>query len=107
AMRALRVLVALVSRQHLSDTSSGFRGFSGPLLEFFAANYPAEYLGDTVEAIVLAARGGFKVAEVPVRMHERTGGRASTRGVRLVYHYIRLVTVLVVTATPRRERARR
>ncbi len=104
AMRILRLAVRWLSGRQISDTSSGFRAFSQPLLEFFAKNYPIEYLGDTVEALVLAHYAGFEVVEVPVEMRKRSGGTPSTRTLRLLNHYLRLLIVLITTASPRRRR---
>ena len=59
----MRVLV----RQRFTDTSSGFRAFSRPMLEYFAENYPVEYM-DSVEALVQACNAGFRVDEV-ARQH--------------------------------------
>ena len=105
AMRLLQWLIHLLSGQRLTDTSSGFRAFSGPLIDFFAVNYPVEYLGDTVEALLLAHHAGFEIAEVEVSMRTRGGGVPSTRNLRLAYHYLRLVIVLGASASfPRRRR---
>jgi glycosyltransferase involved in cell wall biosynthesis len=107
--RAMKLLQRLVHRlvgQEFSDTSSGFRSFSRPMLEFFAVTYPDEYM-DSVEALVLACNAGFHVREVPVNMRGRTGGAPSNRRLRLVYYYVRLLVVLVVSTTTRKERARR
>ncbi|TML85236.1 MAG: glycosyltransferase family 2 protein [Actinobacteria bacterium] len=105
AMRILRLSVHLLSGHRFSDTSSGFRAFSAPLLEFFARNYPVEYLGDTAEALLLACYGGFQVVEVPVRMRLRAGGVPSTRNVKLAYHYLRvLVSMFSRAPAPLRRR---
>ena len=40
AMALLRRLVGAISGQRFSDTSSGFRAFRRPVLEFFATEYP-------------------------------------------------------------------
>jgi hypothetical protein len=96
--------VKLLSGHHISDTSSGFRAFSRPMLEFFARNYPQEYLGDTVEALLLAAHSGFQVVEVPVAMRVRSGGVPSSRNVKLLYHYVRLLIVLVSAASVRKRK---
>ena len=101
-MRFLRLAVHLLSGRTFSDTSSGFRAFSRPVLEFFSRNYPSEYLSDTVEALLLACYAGFEVAETPVRMRERSGGSPSNRNLRLLYHYVRLLIVMASTATIRR-----
>jgi len=104
AMGVLRIVVRRVSGRSFTDTSSGFRAFSRPMLEFFAATYPAEYM-ESVEALLTACREGFAVVEVPVRMRGREAGAPSNRTWRLVYHYMRLFVVILATA-PRRRRVR-
>src|SRR5690606_12515917 len=42
AMGVLRLMVRQLSGQTFTDTSSGFRAFSRPVLELFARNYPYE-----------------------------------------------------------------
>jgi len=106
-MRLLGRIGHLLSGQRLTDTSSGFRAFSTPLIEFFAHNYPVEYLGDTVEALLLAHYAQFDIAEVHVSMRHRAGGTPSTRNLRLAYHYLRLIVVLGASASlPKRRRHR-
>ena len=108
AMGILRVAVRFLAGRRFSDTSSGFRAFSAPLLAFYAAEYPNEYLGDTVEALLLACQAGFRVVEVPVSMRRRAGGTPSTKNVKLVYHYLRaLLSLLSRAPIRRRERAQR
>ena len=106
AMRFLQWLVRVLVRQRFTDTSSGFRAFSRPMLEYFAATYPVEYM-DSVEALVIACNAGFRVEEVAVNMRGRTGGAPSTKRLKLVYYYVRLVVVLLVSTTSRGQRARR
>lgn len=106
AMRFLQALVRFLVRQPFTDTSSGFRAFSRPVLEFFAITYPVEYM-DSVEALVLACNAGFKVGEIGVNMRGRTGGAPSTRRIRLAYYYFRLVIFLLTSATRQRSRTRK
>ncbi|HEY5887819.1 MAG TPA: glycosyltransferase family 2 protein [Acidimicrobiales bacterium] len=100
AMGVLRFTIKTLSGQQFSDTSSGFRAFNREVLEFFARTYPSEYM-ESVEALLLACAEGFQVAEVPVNMSDREAGTPSNRRWRLVYHYLRLLVVLVASA-PRR-----
>ena len=101
AMAGLRRVVRMLSGLRISDTSSGFRAFSRPLLELFAVNYPVDYL-ENVEALLLAHRAGFRVVEVATSMHPRAAGVASTRRLRLAFHYVRLLLILASTAQRRR-----
>ena len=101
AMRVLQVLVRLLAGRRYSDTSSGFRGFNQRVLTFFARNYPSEYM-ESVESLILATFEGFDVVEVPVDMRQRVAGTPSSRSLRLVYHYLRLLLVLGSAASHRR-----
>lgn len=105
AMRGLCLAIRLLCGQSFSDASSGFRGFSGPMLAFYASWYPTDYL-DSPEALFLACNAGFTVAEVPVLMRERAGGSPSNRNVKLVYHYLRVLVTMVGRAPLRRHRDR-
>lgn len=96
AMSVLRFVVRQLSGQRFTDTSTGFRAFDRPVLEFFARDYPAEYM-ESVEALVLALAAGFRVTELPVRMTARAAGQPSNRRLRLLYHYLRLLLVIGVS----------
>lgn len=96
-MSVLRVLVRVLSGRRFTDTSSGFRAISRRLLKHFAVEYPLEYM-DSTEALITACRLGYDVREVPVTMHERSGGEASNRSFRLVYNYLRLLVVMATSA---------
>ncbi|MEY4130993.1 MAG: hypothetical protein RLZZ31_1117 [Actinomycetota bacterium] len=102
AMGILRWSITKLAGQKFTDTSSGFRAFNEPVIEFFAKDMPIEYLGDTVEALVLACRAGFKVTEVPVTMRTRAGGQASNRRFKLVYNYLRVLVSLIVLPSKRK-----
>jgi glycosyltransferase involved in cell wall biosynthesis len=100
AMGVLRLGVRLLSGRRFTDTSSGFRAFNRSMLEFFAGTYPLEYM-DSVEALLLACRAGFRVDEVGTQMHDRVAGVPSARRLRLVYHYVRLLIVMLSSARRR------
>jgi glycosyltransferase involved in cell wall biosynthesis len=97
AMRLLQRVLRMLSGRDFTDTSSGFRAFSRPVLEHFAVRYPSEYM-ESVEALIAAHYAGFRVQEVAVQMHGRAAGIPSNRSVKLVYHYARVLTQLFVTA---------
>jgi glycosyltransferase involved in cell wall biosynthesis len=101
AMRLLRLVVHALAGRYFTDTSSGFRAFGPDAIRLFSVTFPAEYLSDSVEALLLATYAGLSVEEVPVAMRERAGGIPSTRNLRLAYHYMRLLTVIAFTASRR------
>ena len=74
AMKVLSVILSRVAHVTLTDTTSGFRASGPRAVALFAEHYPAEYLGDTIEALVIASRSGLTVCQVPVVMRLRAGG---------------------------------
>lgn len=77
AMSLLAWTLSRVTKTKLTDTTSGFRASDARAIELFAENYPADYLGDTVDSLVMASRAGLPIAQVPVEMRVRQGGRPS------------------------------
>lgn len=77
AMRTLSKVMSTLTGARLADTTSGFRATGRRGIRVFAHHYPTEYLGDTVETLVIARRCGLTVAQVPVAMQHRTTGRPS------------------------------
>lgn len=99
---AMSVLSAVLSRlvgTRLTDTTSGFK-ISGPrAVRLFASNYPAEYLGDTVESLVIAHRAGLTIRQVGVAMRPRAGGEPSHNAVRAAVFLLRAGLALAVALT--------
>jgi glycosyltransferase involved in cell wall biosynthesis len=93
AARLLSRVVSIHVRRGISDATSGFRGTGPRAIRMFAHHYPTEYLGDTVESLVLAAKAGLSVGEVPVGMGPRTAGNPSQNLVKSVGHLARALFV--------------
>ncbi|HEY0645083.1 MAG TPA: glycosyltransferase family 2 protein [Nocardioides sp.] len=94
---ALRMLAAVLSRlagTRLTDVTSGFRVANRKAVRVFADHYPAEYLGDTVESLVIALRVGCTVSQTPVHMRPRTIGTASQSPLRAATYLVRAVAAL-------------
>jgi hypothetical protein len=94
AMRTLSARVRRVAGVDVSDTSSGFRAIRRPLLDNFAADYPVEYLGDTVEALIEAGRAGATIVEHPIAMTPRMYGNASTGAITGLWYVMRLLVAI-------------
>ncbi|GAA1328756.1 glycosyltransferase family 2 protein [Leucobacter albus] len=77
AMQFLSFALSASIRTKLTDTTSGFKAHGPAAVELFAVDYPAEYLGDTIEALVIGHRAGLKFTQVGVTMRERAGGTPS------------------------------
>lgn len=96
AMAMLAGVLSRFARTRLTDVTSGFRAADRRAIEVFAAHYPVEYLGDTVESLVIALRAGCRVAQVPVAMRARTEGRASQTPFWAAVYLLRAVVALLL-----------
>jgi glycosyltransferase involved in cell wall biosynthesis len=92
--RIIAGVASVFARTKLTDATSGFR-IAGPrALRVFAEHYPVEWLGDTVESIILASRQGLKVSEIPVGMNVRAGGVPSQSVFRATLYTGRILFIL-------------
>lgn len=102
AMVILARILSLVTGTKLTDSTSGLRASGPRAVALFATHYPAEYLGDTIESLVIAAREGLTVRQVPAAMRPRAGGNPSHNPVEAaVYLFRALVALCFALITPR------
>ncbi len=94
AMGLLALVLSRLTGQGITDPTSGFRMVNARALCLFAHEFPEEYLGDTVEALVLAHRAGLRISQVPVAMRARTTGRPSQSAFRSSAYLFRVVTAI-------------
>jgi glycosyltransferase involved in cell wall biosynthesis len=96
AMILLALVLSRVAGTRLTDVTSGFRVANRRAIQVFAAHYPAEYLGDTVESLVIAQRAGCRITQVPVTMRARAAGQASQSPLKAAVYLSRAVVALVL-----------
>lgn len=92
--RTIARVVSIYARTRLTDATSGFRAAGPRAIEVFAEHYPVEWLGDTVESIVLASRLHLTIGEIPVAMNERAGGLPSQSFLRAALYTARILFIL-------------
>jgi glycosyltransferase involved in cell wall biosynthesis len=93
-------LVSLLTRQKLTDTTSGFQAVNERAIRLFAADYPHDY--PEVEAAVMVVRHRLRILEVPVRMRGRETGESSITTLRSFYYAIKVTLALFVGIFRRR-----
>jgi glycosyltransferase involved in cell wall biosynthesis len=96
AMRFLSMSLSRVAGTPLTDTTSGFKASNRAAIELFAVDYPAEYLGDTIESLVIASRAGLRVRQVGVEMRPRAAGAPSHNPAKAALFLGRAVLALVI-----------
>ena len=90
----LSTVLRLASTNRVVDVTSGFRAADRKAIELFASYYPDDY--PEPEALAFLARKGMRIAEVPVSMNERSGGRSSIRKLDSVYYMIKVTLAIII-----------
>lgn len=98
----LRVILRIVTRQKLSDPTSGFRLYGRRALALFDETYPYDF--PEPESLAVARASGLKVAETPVQMRERQGGTSSIAGFSTIYYMIKVTVAVLLTYSRTRRR---
>ena len=87
----IRFLSGLI---HCCTGIRGFRAVNRRMIEIFARDYPQDY--PEPEAIVMAAREGMRIQEIPVIMKERDGGVSSISPAKSIYYMVKVSIAVVL-----------
>ncbi len=93
-IRLFARIVSLITRQPVTDPTSGFRMTNRRGIELFARDYPHDY--PEVEAILLMHAHRLKSCEVPVRMRPRTTGTSAISHTQSVYYMIKVLLAIFI-----------
>ncbi len=98
---ARRVGISLISTAikiktgiRVKDTTSGFRAVDKKTIKMFAKSYPLEYPEPISTTKILLSK--LKIAEVPVSMNERIGGKSSIVSWKKAYYMINVMLTILL-----------
>lgn len=92
--RILAGAASLVTRERVTDPSSGFQALNRNAIELFANDYPHEF--PEVEATVLVVKHRLRRVEVPAPMRERLAGTSSHGVLKSTYFLAKVLVALFV-----------
>jgi hypothetical protein len=87
-------VLSVITRQKVTDPTSGFRLANRRAIALFAQDYPHDY--PEVEAILMMHRHELKTAEVPVHMDARDSGRSSITWIHSGYYMLKVMLAVFV-----------
>ena len=93
-IRVFASLMSLVTRQRVTDPTSGFRVSARRAIELFARDYPPDY--PEVEAILLLHSHRLRMREVPVAMRPRTSGSSTIARAVPAYYMVKVLLAVLV-----------
>jgi glycosyltransferase involved in cell wall biosynthesis len=99
-IRVFSSIVSAITRQRVTDPTSGFRMTNRRGIELFARDYPHDY--PEVEAILLMHAHRLRSCEVPVRMRPRTTGESAISSSQSVYYMVKVLLAVFVGLFRRR-----
>jgi glycosyltransferase involved in cell wall biosynthesis len=88
-------VISLVTRQRVTDPTSGFRMVDHLGIELFAIDYPHDY--PEVEAILLMHAHRLRSREIPVRMRPRRTGVSSISSGQPLYYMVKVLLAIFVS----------
>jgi glycosyltransferase involved in cell wall biosynthesis len=94
------VVLTAITRQRITDPTSGFRMTNRHGIELFARDYPHDY--PEVEAILMLNAHRLRLHEVPVRMNARGFGRSSIDYPQSAYYMAKVLLAIFVGLFRRR-----
>ncbi len=94
------VVLTVITRQRITDPTSGFRMTNRRGIELFARDYPHDY--PEVEAILMLNAHRLRLHEVHVRMNARGYGRSSIDYPRSAYYMAKVLLAIFIGLFRRR-----
>jgi len=93
-IRLFAAVVSLITRQRVTDPTSGFRMTDRHGIELFASDYPHDY--PEIEAILLMHAHRLNSCEIPVLMRPRLTGESAISSTQSVYYMIKVLLAVFV-----------
>ena len=93
-IRIFAQVISMITRQPVTDPTSGFRMAGRRGIELFASDYPHDY--PEVEAILMMHAHKLRSAELPVSMRSRASGVSSINSTRSVYYMVKVLLAIFV-----------
>lgn len=87
-------VISLVTRQHFTDPTSGFRAFNRRTIRLCARFYPHDY--PEPESVVLLHLAGLRLREIPVTMNPRYGGTSSITPLKSGLYMIKVLLAILI-----------
>ena len=87
-------MVSLITRQRVTDPTSGFRMTDRRGIELFARDYPHDY--PEIEAILLMHAHRLHSCEIPVVMRPRKQGSSAISSTQSVYYMVKVLLAVFV-----------
>jgi glycosyltransferase involved in cell wall biosynthesis len=95
-MAFFRRLVSWLIGRRITDSTSGYQAFNRRVTRFFTTEvFPCDY--PDADMLITLHRAGFRIREVPVRMHSNAAGKSMHSGWKPMYYIFKMLLSILVT----------
>lgn len=98
AVGIFRKLIYWLTKQNVTDPTSGLKGLSQPIFLYFSKmnHFPSDY--PDADVLINVLKCGFRIVEFQASMHERVAGTSMHSGLRPLYYFVKvLFSILVIS----------
>lgn len=101
-MAFFRKLISFLIRTPITDSTSGYQAFNRRVIRFFTTEvFPCDY--PDADMLLTLHRAGFRISEVPVRMHANATGKSMHTGLMPLYYIFKMLLSIIVTLLRKKE----
>jgi len=101
-MLFFRRLISWLIGQRITDTTSGFQAFNRQVIRYFTTEvFPCDY--PDADMLLTLHRAGFRIREVPARMHASSSGKSMHSGWKPLYYMFKMLLSIFVTLLRERQ----
>jgi len=95
-MTFFRKLLSILTRTRITDSTSGYQAFNRQVIRYFTTEvFPCDY--PDADMLLTLHRAGFRILEVPVRMHASATGKSMHTGLKPFYYMFKMLLSIFVT----------
>ena len=89
-------LVSVLIGTRITDSTSGFQAFNRKVIRYLTTEvFPCDY--PDADMLLTLHRAGFRIREVPVRMHASASGKSMHAGWKPLYYIFKMLLSIFVT----------
>lgn len=97
-----RRLISALIHTRITDSTSGYQAFNRKVIRYFTTEvFPCDY--PDADVLLTLHRAGFRIMEVPVRMHASVSGKSMHSGLMPLYYIFKMLLSIFVTLLRKKE----
>lgn len=90
-----RFIIKLITKQNITDPTSGFQALNRKAFELYSHIYPSDF--PDADIIIASYLSGLKIVEIPVKIFPKHFGKSIHSGFKPIYYIYKMFLSILVT----------